>query len=70
MKPSYRQSKFGKRETKAILSAYKDLTYREREYMNKLTNPLIDKCRGLSREGALETVGKIGIVLANNIKKS
>ena len=64
MKPSYRQSKFGIRETKAILSAYKDLTYREQEYMNKLTDPLMNKCRGLSREGALELIGKLGIVLA------
>lgn len=66
MKPSYRQSKFGERATGAILSAYDDMTWREKDYMNKLTDPLINKCRGMSREGALEIIGKLGIVLANN----
>lgn len=64
MKPSYKQSKFGKRATDAILSAYDDMTWREKDYMNKLTNPLMNRCKGMSREGAIELVGKLGIVLA------
>jgi len=62
----YKQSKESEVNTEAILIAYDALTYREKESLNKLTNPLMKRCNGLSREGAIEIIGKLGIVLANN----
>lgn len=59
----YTQTERGRKVTEAILQAYDKLTYSEQLELNKLTNPLINTCQGLSREGALEIVGKIGIVI-------
>ena len=59
----YTQTEQGQKVTEAILQAYDNMTFSEQQEMNKLTNPLINACQGLSREGALEVVGKIGVVL-------
>jgi len=47
--------------TKAILSAYDNADFLEKQAMNKLTDPLMNAVKGLTREGALELVGKVGI---------
>ena len=61
----YKQSKRGKQVTDAILRAYDDMTFSEKMELNKLTNPLMNRLNQVSREGALEIIGKIGIVLVS-----
>ena len=58
-------SEQGELAREAILRAYDDMTYSEKMELNKLTNPLMNKLKQVSREGALEIIGKIGIVLAS-----
>ena len=62
---SYKQSERGGQVTEAILRAYDDMTFGEKMEINKLTNPLMNNLNQVSREGALEIIGKIGIVLAS-----
>lgn len=60
-----RMSEQGELAREAILRAYDDMTFGEKMELNKLTNPLMNKLNQVSREGALEIIGKIGIVLAS-----
>jgi len=70
MKPDYSPSPFCKRVNKAILAVYDNADWREKEALNKLTNPLMMKCNQMSREMALEVIGKIGMTMAKNKQKS
>ena len=64
MKSKYCQTQQGTRETDAILQVYDEADYLERVALNKLTDALMNKVRGLGRESALEVVGKIAILMA------
>lgn len=74
MKPSYNPSPFCERVTRAILAAYDNSDVTEKDALNKLTNPLMMWCKSkngqMSREMALEAIGKIGILLAKDNQKS
>jgi hypothetical protein len=74
MKPDYNPSPFCRRVTNVILAVYDNADWREKEALNKLTKPLMMKIKEsknqMSREMALEVIGKIGIVLAKNNQKS
>lgn len=53
----------GKKYTRAILRAYDKLSVEEKEKINELSNPLMNRCKGMSREMAIECLGKLGIFL-------
>jgi len=69
MKPAYHPTHYSKRITEAILSVYDNADFDDKQKINKLTNPLMDHCKGMSREGSIEVLGKIGIWLAQDNKK-
>ena len=70
MRTKYFQTQQGTRETDAILQVYDDADYLERVALNKLTDALMNRVRGLGRESALEVVGKISMLLARKSKQS
>ena len=70
MKPAYSPHHYHAKITDAILSAYDNADFLEKVNLNKLTNPLIDRCPRMSREMAIEALGKCGIWLARNQIKS
>ena len=47
--------------TSAILSVYDDADFTDKRILNKITSPVMNHCKGMSREMAVELIGKIGI---------
>ena len=69
MKPKYNPTHGSKIITAAILDVYDNADFADKQKLDKLTKPLMKRCGGISKKGALEILGKVGIFECGKVVK-